>query len=349
MRNSTRSKRKNPVRPLARGRFLYLERLEDRWAPATVNWTGAGDRTSWGDARNWDSLRVPGPGDDVVLNDPSTTAVVHASGNDAINSLTSQNNLTLSGGTLSVAHASTIGGHFTLTGGTFSGAGDLTITGPWTWSGGTMGGSGTTTAQGGLTLSGGIRFLDGRTLANPGAAAWTAGDLYLADGAVLANAGTLDDQSGNSVVWYTGAQPTFTNAGTFRVQAASNTSVSTAFTNSGTLDLRGGALALSSGGTLGGPVQGDASSSLRFNGGSYTVPLGAQLVVPTVVFAGATVDVQGTYDAGAATQVSGGTATFEPSATLTSLGQLVTVSSGTANLPAGTPLTLPALAVSGGT
>src|SRR5262249_35055717 len=66
-------------------------------------------------------------------------------------------------------------------------------------------------------------------------------------------------------------------------------------------------------------------------------------------FNGGTVDVQGAYDASIATVVSNGTVTFEPSATLTSLGQLLTVSGGTAMFPAGTALSLPALTITGGT
>src|SRR5262249_10304311 len=158
-------------------------------------------------------------------------------------------------------------------------------------------------------------------------------------GATLSNSGTLDDQGG-SVVWYTGTQPTFTNSGTFRVQAADGVSVGVALTSSGTIDVRAGTLRLSGGGTLGGTTQGATGTALRSNSGDYAVPAGARLAVPTVVFAGGAADVRGTYEAAAETRVAGGTASFGAAATLTSLGQLLTVSGGAANFAAGTALTL---------
>src|SRR5262249_23317561 len=74
-----------------------LEQLEDRTAPA-VSWTGAGDGTSWGDARDWSGGKLPGAADDVDLGSGSV-AVVHTSGSDAVRQLTSHRPLLLSGGT----------------------------------------------------------------------------------------------------------------------------------------------------------------------------------------------------------------------------------------------------------
>lgn len=34
---------------------------------ATITWNGLGNATSWHDLNNWDLLRVPGAGDDVVV------------------------------------------------------------------------------------------------------------------------------------------------------------------------------------------------------------------------------------------------------------------------------------------
>ena len=95
---------------------LNLERLEDRVTPATVTWTGAAGTAFWHDTSNWlddaNVVRPPAAGDDVVIPDvgqvgPDVT-VVFDSGTAAVRSVTSAENFTLSGGT-------------------------VTVTGGWTW------------------------------------------------------------------------------------------------------------------------------------------------------------------------------------------------------------------------
>src|SRR5262245_58236477 len=82
---------RRPAGLTARRRPLDLERLEDRLAPAQVNWTGGGDNTSWNDPLNWSGHQLPTSADDVTISNPSTVRVVHSTGTDSINSLTSQN------------------------------------------------------------------------------------------------------------------------------------------------------------------------------------------------------------------------------------------------------------------
>ncbi len=70
---------------------------------AMVNWTGAGDGTSWHDPNNWSGQAVPGQSDDVVINAGSSTTINIVHGDiEFINSLSS-NSPILDGGTLSVA------------------------------------------------------------------------------------------------------------------------------------------------------------------------------------------------------------------------------------------------------
>src|SRR5262249_50340129 len=45
---------------------LFLEQLEDRWAPALVTWTGGGNDFLWSDPHNWNP-GVPVNGDDVRI------------------------------------------------------------------------------------------------------------------------------------------------------------------------------------------------------------------------------------------------------------------------------------------
>src|SRR5262249_14829071 len=130
----------------------FLQALEARTLLNAVLWTGGGDGTSWSDARNWSGNARPGAADDVTINVTGNISVVHSSNDDSIHSLTSQNALALSGGSLSVAAASTVGNVFPLSGGTLAGGGTATITGTMNWTGGTMSGAGTTAISSGATL-----------------------------------------------------------------------------------------------------------------------------------------------------------------------------------------------------
>src|SRR4051794_19862768 len=74
---------------------LRLERLEDRTLPATFHWVNAAGG-NWGTASNWDLNTVPTASDDVVISQTGIT-VTHSSGAGAVNSLTSQARIALSG------------------------------------------------------------------------------------------------------------------------------------------------------------------------------------------------------------------------------------------------------------
>ncbi len=82
---------------------------------SAVSWTGGGDGHNWDDPLNWNTGQ-PGAGDDVTINIAAN--VVHSNPvADSIKSLTSTQPLTLSGGTLSIAGASTTSGPLTISGG----------------------------------------------------------------------------------------------------------------------------------------------------------------------------------------------------------------------------------------
>ncbi len=94
-----------------------VEWMEPRALLSAVAWTGGAGDNNWDTAANWSTDSVPGSADDVTINIAAN--VVHSNNvTDSINSLTSTEPLTLSGGTLSIASASTITNSLSITGGT---------------------------------------------------------------------------------------------------------------------------------------------------------------------------------------------------------------------------------------
>ena len=94
---------------------LAVESLEDRRVLAAVSWDGGGDGINWSDGLNWSTNALPTSADDVTISVPGTITVTHASGNDTIRSLTSAENLSITGGNLTVTTgASSVSGTFNL-------------------------------------------------------------------------------------------------------------------------------------------------------------------------------------------------------------------------------------------
>ena len=132
-------KRSNSCRP-------RLEWMEPRTLLSAVSWTGSAGDDNWDTPGNWSTDSVPGSGDDVTIDIAAN--VVHSDAvTDSINSLTTTEPLTISGGTLSIASASTIGGSLTIIGGTLTGAGNVSVSGLVTLTSGTLSGSGRAQCQ----------------------------------------------------------------------------------------------------------------------------------------------------------------------------------------------------------
>ena len=105
-----------------------LEWLENRTLLSTINWNNpsGGD---WDTASNWSGNSVPGAGDDAVISIAITNPITHSlSNSDEVHSLTTQDPINISGGTLAFDGASTVNNTLTLAGGTLTGPGDLTVT-----------------------------------------------------------------------------------------------------------------------------------------------------------------------------------------------------------------------------
>ena len=249
-RHRTRySGRKAPPRAQPR-----LQVLEDRVLPSTVTWTNpnGGD---WDTASNWSTGAVPGAADYVVINLSGITITHSAAVADAINSLNSEANISISGGSLAMASTSTITGGLSISGGTLTGAGNLTVDGAFTWTGGTQSTPGLT-VQGNAAIGGGT--LDGTHLVTAGTNNTWTGTVHAGDGAIwevpqsatltAAQWGgndTLANDLGNGVA-------TLNNSGTITSQVASGngTIIVTAFQNYGTVTVASGDFALGGGGTL---------------------------------------------------------------------------------------------------
>ena len=108
--------RRVPQRRKGTDTRLFLEILEDRNLLSTVNWIGgSGD---WDTAANWlDATtltnHVPGPSDNAVINVPGVTVTAASNVTDSVQSISNQDSLILSAGSLLC--------------GTFNNAGSLSV------------------------------------------------------------------------------------------------------------------------------------------------------------------------------------------------------------------------------
>jgi hypothetical protein len=215
-----------------------------------------------------------------VVIGPTSMAVTHSAGSDAVRSLSSQTGIVLSGGTLALATASSIDGSLDLTGGRLDGPGDLTVSGLLTWTGGTMAGGSRTAANGGMLVAGNAdKVLNDRTLDNAGTATWTGGDIMLGAEAFWNNLAdsVLDIRTDHSFVSQGGfgSSGFITNAGTVRKSAGTGVSafgVYLRFDSAGTVDVASGTLSIEGGGAGSGQFTTEQGGTLRLGQIPNTLP-----------------------------------------------------------------------------
>jgi hypothetical protein len=322
-RPARRDRRPAPRRRPPRPR-LRLEGLEGRVVPATVSWSNPAGG-AWNTAANWSTGHLPGAADDVVIDVPGPVTITHATGTDAVHSLTTggTDTLVVSGGTLSIASTSPLNGPLTLSGGTISGKGELDLNAPFSWTGGTISGTGSVEVNADLVLSStGGKTLTGRTLDdNGGTAAWSGtGGITLNAAAVWNNpAGTVLTVTGDASL--SGSAGTFNNAGTLQKAAGTGTTtISTSLTNSGTIDAASGTINVAGRDITTGSFTVEAGASLAFNGGIQALEAGASVSGNgNVTFGGGNVTILGSYAVTGSTTVSSGTAAFDSDTTLPAL------------------------------
>ncbi len=150
LREAARRGVRRSGRPRHRAVHWTLDSLEPRTLLSNVSWTGQGDGTTWTDASNWSNDAVPGPSDNVTISKSGNPTIAIAAGTQSVNSISSTDPISISGGSLSVAANSTLSGGLTMTGGSLTASGSgvsLTVTGTTTVSGASL------EAEAGATLS----------------------------------------------------------------------------------------------------------------------------------------------------------------------------------------------------
>ncbi|MDB6025776.1 MAG: hypothetical protein JWM68_1999 [Verrucomicrobiales bacterium] len=159
------------------------------------------------------------------------------------------------GGTATINGTSSIlsSGSFEQAGGTFNGTGLFNGPGSFAWSGGTFAAVLTIDPATGLLMAGNTDRSFTGILNNGGTATWTNNaTIYVANGSIFNNSGTFLAQNEGQFYNNTGGVPLFNNSGTFRKTVNTTTTFANVngginFTNSGTIDLRAGNLAINAG------------------------------------------------------------------------------------------------------
>ena len=124
---------------------------------AGLFWDNQTGNDLWTDPLNWSTDTLPGVADNVLINIVEGESVFINTGIQSINSLVSDEDIIINGGTLTIANSSQLNGGLTIgPGGTsvLNGTGDVTVAGltSWTGNGSTIGGSGTLFANAGVDI-----------------------------------------------------------------------------------------------------------------------------------------------------------------------------------------------------
>jgi hypothetical protein len=258
-------------------RGLALESLEDRFAPAAVSWSGAGDGFNWSDPHNWGTGSLPTAADDVIINtDPGVTIQYTLFGSSSVDSLQSENALNFNLGSLTIAGPSTVDNTVTISGalatltvndqfsvqsfvqtaGNLTGSGTVEISEQWVWSDGQVSGTGTTIldSTGLAVLSGGFfSMLVGWTVQNDGSAFAVDGGFDFQGNAVWNNdPGSFFALQGGAALgnFFAGPLSQFNNQGVLDVDNGSGpaSNVGIPLNNAGEVDVDAGTLSLTGGG-----------------------------------------------------------------------------------------------------
>lgn len=132
-----------------RARWSTLETLENRQLLAAVSWDGEAGDNLWHSAANWSTNTVPDAGDDVSLSVAGAPTVLFntQTGSRTIRSLSSNQSVAFSGGSLAVTTTAIMQAALTMSAGTLAG-------GSWNVTGGTMTISGTAATLAGVAITG---------------------------------------------------------------------------------------------------------------------------------------------------------------------------------------------------
>ena len=209
------------------------------FAAPTLACTWQGGTDDWDVAANWSCGVVPDGDDDVTV----VNGIVTLDSDTTINSLT-------------------------MTGGTLTGSGNLSITTDFTFSSGTHRGSGTTTVNGDLIMSGiNSRQLNDtrRVVLTNGTASLSNNSFWLYDATILhiQPGATLDVRSNSSIGW----QGTIINDGAIRKSADTDTNIFYGqLISNGDFEVLTGTLQINAASTVSGTATIASDATLRLNG-----------------------------------------------------------------------------------
>lgn len=196
-----------------------------------VTWTNTagGD---WNTAANWSPNQVPTAGDHAFITNAGTYTITMNSGSAATSILLG-----------SASSTPTL----EWTAGTISGALTIASNGFMRWLGGILQGTANVESGGGLALEGpAVKWIYSGTLTNAGLLTWTnTGNFEVDAGARLVNlaGGIVDIQNDQSLFLTYNPASSIQNAGLWRKSAGSGiTTISVAFTNTGTVEAQSGML-----------------------------------------------------------------------------------------------------------
>ncbi len=326
--------------PIWETTYLALDVIESAPAAgATINWTGAGDGTSWEDPSNWDLGRLPAALDTVYIAvDASYT--VSLTSDATVANLTLSNSDNIATQVLEVAQGVTLQidsvgyvagqGQLWLSSGSLTGDGDLSIAGVLYCNGCTMAGPRSTTIMNGATMaistgSGTNTEFDEVAVTNEGTLEWSGSNIVMDNGAQIVNNASMTITADDLMSWGgTGTEPQLINNGTIRrTLTETATSIMVPLTSNATssLQLIAGVM-IFSGNTnfIDAMIEvgdGGTSASLTFGAGTNTID--AQTMVTLgpdglIQFLAGSATIAGSYDYSGAsdgvTQIAGGSVAF---------------------------------------
>lgn len=297
-------------------------------AAGTNTWVNAGGG-SWSVAANWSLGRVPVAGDDVVIPDlgaAGASLTVTFDGPAAtVRSLTSAENLTLTGGTLTVTGTLASSAAVTLAGGTLAQATVRAGTALGTSAAGSNFGGrlvavtieGTLAAGGRIDIAGGLTVNGTATVSGGGSLRFDATQTLGGSGTVALDNGSLTSNGGSAVTMTLGQTLTVRGAGSV---GAANVAV----VNRGTIRSDGGKQTLT---VLGGAL---------FNAGRLEVIDGTLTVAPArwdgsgfIAVTGGTLNLGGSFTPAAVSHVTNAGGTVSLQGTLANAGRTLTLDAAT--------------------
>ena len=236
-------------------------------------WDGGGDGTSWEDALNWVGDTVPGT-QAVYISVPGNQTIV-STGTVLVNSITSDERISITGGTFADQSNSFFNNGISITGGSYTPATTAFLNGETSSiTGGTVAGSGIIQNDGDLIVGGGATL--NATLENFGTITQT-GDLNVLTGTISNNVGATYTLHAGVALIDTVPQPgSFINQGIINTATTAGTGIATfqiPFTNiEGEMSpVSGVALQFGDGGTFEGTLTGNGSGFITFSDGVYGV------------------------------------------------------------------------------